>query len=133
MNAKYSQHPATQMGGVTVQLQWTAGTSGAVPAAPQFKHDAQPISALTKLGGTGIYKFAMREPAVDLLGWNIRTLQASYSASGAVYGDVTTIDVANGAGASFQVTFRTAAGAAVDLATGDKVFMALEFLTLSGV
>lgn len=103
-------------------IQFTFGTSGAAPTAlthgNSFCRIATPV---VKPAGTGLYDIFLAEPWAEFydIGYpNI--VQASYSASGACYGALVT-ESATVAAASFRIQLRTAAGAAVDAATGDVI------------
>lgn len=117
----FFQVESTKLGSKIVHLQWTAGTSGAAPASMTesgggFLDATTPITA----SGSGVYKLNMatRVPTVQHVTADV--LQASYSASGACKGFATVYN--NNASTPYiTVTFRTAAGAAVQLATGDIV------------
>jgi hypothetical protein len=121
----------------TSRFGFVAGVSGALPALSAFTPagggGATDLDAASvKAGGTGLYDFFLARTWLGLLGWEFKVLQASYSASGAVYGDVTvdnsTTAFGTGTAPKVRVTFRNAAGAAVDLAAGDTVFGALTFM-----
>lgn len=107
---------------------FTATTGGALPALSTYSERwADLKSTTTKTAATtGLYDFFLNSVWLGIAGgWTIRVIQASYSASGACYGDVTVDNVATAAAPKVRVTFRTAAGAAVDLADGDKVFVTI--------
>jgi hypothetical protein len=113
--------------------EFTATTSGAVPTSLTRAREFRTSSiAVVKPSGTGLYDFFLKEPWAKLLDWSCRTIQASYSASGACYGEVTVDNVATVAAPKVRVTFFTAAGAAVDLATGDIVRLRLDLQNLVG-
>lgn len=111
---------------------FTAGSAGALPALSAFSvpgtaRDLDP-STTKVAASTGLYDFVLDKPYLALLGWNFRVIQASYSASGACKGDVTIDNVATAGTPKVRVTFRTAAGAAVDLAAGDVVYAELNLM-----
>ena len=110
---------------VTLGIKFVAGASGALPALSAFLpkiagNNLDP--ATTKVASsTGLYDFFLANSYQALRGWNFNVIQASYSASGACKGHVT-VDSVGLATPKVRVTFYTAAGAAVDLASGDKVY-----------
>jgi len=113
-----------------IRFGFTAGASGAVPALSAFTipgttRDLDPATGKVA-ASTGLYDFFFKYPFLALLpGWEIQVIQASYSASGAVEGYITVDNVATAGAPKVRVTFRTAAGAAVDLASGDQVFVVI--------
>lgn len=110
-----------QRGVVNIDLDLTLGTSGATSGVVPKYGDG--ISSIV-LSGTGVYTVNFQDGYVDCLNIIHNVIQASYSASGAVYLTWTT-DYTYAAGppsvASVVLTARTAAGAAVTPATGDKL------------
>jgi hypothetical protein len=110
-----------QFGVVNVDLDITLGTNGATSGVTPTRGDG--ILSIV-LSGTGVYTVTFQDGYVDCLSIVANVIQASYSASGAVYMTWTT-DYAYAAGppatATVVLTARTAAGAAVTPATGDKL------------
>jgi hypothetical protein len=106
---------------------FAAGAAGALPALSAFTIPGTTRdldAATTKVAATtGLYDFFFKYPFLALLpGWSFRVIQAAYSAAGACEGYITVDNAATAAAPKVRVTFRTAAGAAVDLASGDVVF-----------
>jgi hypothetical protein len=98
---------------VGVDLKFTAGTSGAVPASLTFSAG---VKSVVKSGNTYVVTF--QDGYVGLLGVVGNVLQATYSASGAVIiQPVAVTDTTSPAVVTLQPY--TAAGGAVALATGD--------------
>jgi hypothetical protein len=79
-------------------------------------------------GGSGVYTVTFQNGYVDCLNIIENVIQATYSASGAVYMTWTT-DSSNGATPSVVLTARTAAGAAVQPATGDRLKLTFRMAT----
>ena len=103
-----------------LNLQFTAGTSGAVPASFTRSND---IDSVTK--STNDYLVKLLRGRTALTDWSIKVKQATYNAStGACSGNVTVDDVA-GTTKTATVSFYNAAGTAVALATGDVVRITL--------
>ena len=113
-------------GVVNLDLDMTLGTNGAtsgvVPAL------AKGILSVT-LSGTGVYTVVFMDGYVECLNIIENIIQASYSASGAVYFTWTT-DAANANPCQVVLTARTAAGAAVTPATGDRLKLTFRMLRL---
>jgi hypothetical protein len=112
----------------TAHFVFTAGASGALPALSAYSEKWADLKSTTTktAASTGLYDFFLNSVWLGIAGgWSIGVIQASYSASGACYGDITVDNVSTAAAPKFRVTFRTAAGAAVDLASGDKVFVSV--------
>jgi len=112
-------------GVVTLDLQFTAGSSGAFPATVTRGKEFNVATCTKVASSTGLYDLFLRETWLYLLNENVKVIQASYSASGAVHGFVTVDSVNSTTAPKVRVTFRTAAGAAVDLASGDIVRVTL--------
>lgn len=113
-----------QPGRTYIDLQFTAGASGAVPTT--FIKDAG-ITSVTKTGATtGIYVVTLSQVYLaGLLSFPVIGIkQATYSATtGACFALLTTNAVATTG--AITVTFVNAAGAAVDLAEGDIVYFSV--------
>lgn len=110
-------------------LQFVAGASGAVPTYPgSFARSSEAVAAVSKPAGTGIYRVALAETYFNIGALTVTTLQASFATTGAYEWTFTTDNVANGLATTpyFEITFRTVAGAAVDLASGDTVYMSFD-------
>lgn len=103
---------------VWCDLVMTLGTSGAVPASFTFGDGILNVVS----GGSGVYTVTFRDGYAACLNIIENIVQASYSASGAVYFTWTTDNVGT-ATSTVVLTARTAAGAAVQPATGDKVYL----------
>ncbi len=105
---------------ITSRMVVTLSTSGAVPTSFTV---ADGIISLSS-AGSGVYTATLGRGAPYLVSFTCDTLQASYSASGACYSNLTTDNVA-AATPTVVFTTRTAAGAAVQPATGDKLFITI--------
>jgi len=103
---------------ITSRMVVTLTTSGAVPSSFTVADGLISLSS----AGSGVYTVTLGRGAPTLLDLTVKTKQASYSASGACRGRLTTDNVA---GATPTVTFttETAAGAAVQPASGDILFI----------
>lgn len=101
---------------VTIRYCATLGASGAAPSVPTR---ADGFGVLVS-AGSGVYTLPLIRGGKELLEFHVECLQASYSVDGAVYGDVTTDNVA-GATPTIVFTMRDADGVAVQPATGDKI------------
>jgi hypothetical protein len=110
-----------QYGIVNIDLDVTLGTNGATTGATINYGDG--ILSIV-LSGTGVYTVTFQDGYIECLNIIENIIQASYSASGAVYFTWTT-EYAYSAGppaaATVVLTARTAAGAAVTPATGDRI------------
>lgn len=110
-----------QQGTVNVDLDVTLGTNGATTGATINRGDG--ILSIV-LSGTGVYTVTFQDGYVDCLNIIENVIQATYSASGAVYMTWTTgyaYSAGPPAAATVVLTARTAAGAAVTPATGDRL------------
>jgi hypothetical protein len=102
-----------QQGVVGVDLEFTAGTSGAVPASLGRAHG---IASVVKSSNDYIVTF--EDSYVAFMGGFGGVKQASFSTSGACSVDASA-DAVTGATPTVTLSPRTGAGAAVALATGD--------------
>lgn len=102
---------------VWIDLDITLGTSGATTGiVPAFGAGIKSIA----LSGTGIYTVTFQDGYRDCLNVIPGVIQATYSASGAVYMTWTSDNSAT-ATPTVVLVARTAAGAAVTPATGDRL------------
>jgi len=118
MASKYSLNSDTR-GVEQIILQFTAGTSGAVPT--KFTR-AKEIYSVTK--STNDYVVKLTRGRTALIDWSVKVIQATPSVSGAWEGKVTVDDVA-GTTKSVTLSFYGADGTAHALAAGDIMRMVL--------
>lgn len=102
---------------VNVDLDVTLGTSGATTGATINVGDGV-LSIVNS--GTGVYTVTFQDPYWECLNVIENVIQASYSATGAVYMTWTS-DSSNTTTPTVVLNARTAAGAAVQPATGDRL------------
>lgn len=108
---------SAQPGVVWIDLVATLGTSGASASATiAYQYGIKSLSD----NGSGVYTITFQDGYVACLNIIENIIQASYSASGAVYFTWTT-DTSNTGTPVVTLTARTAAGAAVQPATGDII------------
>lgn len=107
-----------QRGVVNIDLTMVLGTAGAVPAT--FTIGDGILNVVS--GGSGVYTVTFQDGYQACLNIIENIIQASYSASGAVYFTWTT-DSSSSTTPTVVLTARTAAGAAVQPATGDKIYL----------
>lgn len=105
---------------VNVDLDITLGTAGATSGITPAVGDG--ILSIVS-GGSGVYTVTFQDGYVGCLNIIENVIQASYSASGAVYMTWTTAYTFSGGVATVVLTTRTAAGAAVQPATGDRLLL----------
>jgi hypothetical protein len=109
---------------VDIPVKFTAGASGAVPALSAFaQHNG--VAAVTKPSGTGIYKITLEDAYLARVGFIRDVKQASYSSSGACHIQITADTTSDPTDPSVTLLVTTAAGAAVNLASGDVVTITL--------
>ena len=109
-----------QKGVVWVDLDITLGTAGATTGViPNFGDGILSIVS----GGSGVYTVTFQDGYVGCLNIIENVIQATYSASGAVYMTWTTAYAFASNAATVVLTARTAAGAAVQPATGDRLLL----------
>jgi len=114
-------------GAVRTHVGLTAGTNGAVPSS--FTR-ARYVDSIVK--GTHTYAIKLSRGATALLDWSVKVIQASPSTSGAWEAKVTAEDVA-GSTRTITIGFFDKDGAAVDMATGDKLSCTFELKTSPGL
>lgn len=102
---------------VWIDLDMTLGTNGATSGVVPKTSDG--ILSVV-LSGTGVYTVTFQDGYVNCLNVVENIIQASYSASGAVYFTWTSDNSATTT-PTVVLTARTAAGAAVTPATGDRL------------
>ncbi len=107
---------------VTLHLVIPIGAAGAVGTATS-SHEFL-VSGPLVHGGTGVYTVHFRETWYNLLGYSLQCQQASYSASGADHVTLVTNSVRTAG--TIVVTALTAAGAPVDPASGDILFLTFD-------
>lgn len=107
-----------QRGVVNIDLVMTLGTAGAIPTS--FTYGDGILKVVS--GGSGVYTVTFQDGYQACLNIIQTIIQASYSASGAVYFTWTT-DSSSSTTPTVVLTARTAAGAAVQPATGDVVHL----------
>lgn len=108
---------------ITSRMVVTLGTSGAIPTTDPVYTVADGIISLSS-AGSGVYTATLGRGAPTLVSFRCETKQASYSASGACSGRLTTDNVAAST-PTVVFTTQTAAGAAVQPATGDKLYITI--------
>lgn len=123
----YHDYLSYESGRNFVDIEFTAGVAGAVPAVntAAFPHPGAGVVASIVKGGVGVYTINLNDAWVDLLVFRGWTIQAAYSAAGACHVMVT----ANNSGAatpSITVLVVNAAGAAVNPTTGDTIYFNFE-------
>lgn len=107
---------------VTLHLVIPIGAAGAPGTATNSKGFV--TSGPLTHGSTGQYTVNLLESWIAILGYNLNCKQASYSSSGAVEAVIVT-DAVKSAG-TLLIECLTSAGAAVDPANGDILFLTLE-------
>lgn len=103
-----------QVGTVSIYLQFTAGTSGAVPST--FTTSTGIVS-VTK--STNDYIVLFDSAYLKLVDFSVHVLQASFAAAGACYGNVTATSFADSTPTVTLSFFKGSDGTAVALAEGD--------------
>jgi hypothetical protein len=126
MNRMTSQDGADfQRSTVNIDLDIVLGTAGATTGIVP-KVGAGILSIVS--GGSGVYTVTFQDGYTDCLNVIENVIQAAYSATGAVYMTWTT-DSSATATPSVVLTARTAAGAAVQPATGDRLKLTFRMAT----
>ena len=124
---RYTNQDASsfQPGKVTIDIQFVAGTSGAVPSALSGYVRADGILGMV-LSATGVYEVLFQDAYVGLDSESFRVQQATYSAAAGAAGDLIVNDVSSGTSPSvtFQC-FRRDTGAAIAVTEGDTVRITL--------
>lgn len=111
-------------GVVNLDLDITLGTSGASSGVtPLIGKGILSVSD----NGSGVFTITFQDGYVECLNVIENVIQASYSATGAVYMTWTT-DAADANPCKVVLTARTAAGAAVQPATGDRLKLTFRML-----
>jgi hypothetical protein len=128
---------AFQPGRVKLDIQFTAGTSGAVPTTFSAFTIADGLDgSLTTpmtLTGTGVYTCLLADAYVRLLSAKFSVIQATYNAAHGQEGYVITNSVTDATtpAVAFQCT-RPDTGAAVAVTSGDVVCITLELQRMTG-
>lgn len=120
---QFSDINSSSSGRNFIDLQWTSGASGAVPATLDRNGSGEIVSVVH--GATGVYTITLANPWADFLVFTSWVRQASYSASGACFVRITA-DNTQSSPATFVVLAVTAAGAAVEPASGDVIYINIE-------
>jgi hypothetical protein len=110
-----------QAGRCFIDLIYTSGASGAVPSP--LGNFAFGITSVTRTG-TGLFTIVFDGQASALLNYTLNNHQATYSASGACFVQVTGVTLST---RTITIQTVTAAGAAVDPASGDILHMTFQF------
>lgn len=123
----FSDQTAFDSGLVTLNLEWTSGATGAVPAlnSANFPHSGVGEVVSVVRGGVGVFTITLTQAWFDLIrfvGW---TIQAAYSAAGACNVRVTANNT-GAATATLVLLVTNAAGAAVDPTTNDVMYVNLQ-------
>jgi hypothetical protein len=108
---------------VDVYLKMTLGSSGAVPSDLGTSGVSAGVTAVSS-AGSGVYNITLAGPYAEFIDFGQSIIQASYSASGACAAFVTAY---SGSAGTIQITTRTAAGAAVQPASGDIIRLKFTF------
>ena len=105
-----------QRGVVTVDIEFTAGTSGAVPALSAFARRWGVLSVV--LSATGLYTVTLQQKYAAILNYTVNVLQSTYDAT---HGDKATVDADTITGQVIPFQVRATDGTAVALTSGDKI------------
>lgn len=121
----FSDLTGMESGRVFLDLAWTSGASGAVPAALSR---SMGITSVVH-GATGVYVITFKEQwKSGVLSFSRHVRQATYSASGACVVQMTG-NAINTAAPTITILVTNAAGAAVEPASGDVIGMTFELQT----
>jgi hypothetical protein len=120
----YPDFSSMQTGTVKVPVQWTSGGTGAVPALSAFKYKAG-ITSVTR-NSAGLFTIVFPAACKGIFGVYGNVVQASYSASGAVSPIIKANNMTVLGTHSIQIQTSTAAGAAVDPASGDVIMLVFD-------
>lgn len=113
-----------ESGKVGIDLEWTSGASGAVPALTAFSHGGVGQVTSVAKGATGVLTITMTDKWDDLLQFNGWVIQAAYSSAGACNVRVTANNT-SAAAKTLVLLVTNAAGAAVDPTTNDTIYINL--------
>jgi hypothetical protein len=116
----FSDATSYESGRTYIDLAWTSGASGAVPAALSRSMAIKSVAH----GATGVYVITFKEPwknGILEFSWHIR--QASYSKTGACVIQETANAITNATTPTVTILVTTAAGDAVEPASGDVIAM----------
>lgn len=110
---------------VNIDLDITLGTAGATSGiTPNVGEGILSIVS----GGSGVYTVTFQDGYIGCLNITENVIQVSYSASGAVYMTWTTAYAFASNAATVVLTTRTAAGAAIQPATGDRLLLTFRMM-----
>lgn len=128
--AYFSDQYASVPGWNRLVIKYTCGSSGAVPTYPGSLTLA-PTDQVSNvaLSGTGVLTVTLRDQWEHYIGKTADIVQSSYSASGACGLKTTTVNSGNST-QNLVFTFVTAAGAAVNPASGDIVILVIDLMHL---
>ncbi len=119
----YPDYSSTQQGLNMIPIQWTSGSTGAVPALSAFKY-RQGVTSVTR-DGTGLYTIVLPAACKGVFGLIDNIVQASFSTTGAVRAVIIANNLTVTGTHSIQIKTVTAADAAVDPASGDVIMLTL--------
>lgn len=117
----FSDETEMNSGHVRLNLKWTSGASGAVPAALTLYAG---VTSVTH-GATGVYTILLDDACVAFEGMDVTIIQAADSASGACTARVTADNTTDPDTRTLVIKTVTAAGAAVEPASGDVICLTL--------
>ncbi len=130
----FTDQSGFQPGRVTLDIQFAAGSSGAVPTDLADYVRSNGIDSM-ELAATGVYTVHLSDCYVELIGGTFAVTQATYDATHARNGDIidTGTDVTDPDDPS--VTFQSAnsAGSATAVTSGDIVRITLTLQRLEGI
>lgn len=115
-----------QIGTVNIYLQFTAGTSGAVPTTFASKTG---IVSVTK--STNDYIVLFDSAYLKLVDYNIQIQQLSFAATGTCYGNISARSFTDSTPTVTMSFYRGSDGTAVALTEGDIVTARFEFTYLA--
>jgi hypothetical protein len=129
----FTDESSFQPGRVVLDIEFAAGSSGAVPTALSGYTRKAGIASMD-LAATGVYTVHLSDVYQGLIGASFSVEQASYDATHACAGDVIDSDVSDSPDplVTFQA-FNNSAGAAAAVTSGDIVRITLVLQRLHAV
>lgn len=119
----YPDHSCTIPARVVVPVQWTSGSTGAVPALSAFKFKTG-VKSVTR-NGAGDYTIVLNSPCKNATAFSGSVNQASFALSGACQVVLKADTSTNLTTPAIRFQVCTAPGVAVDPASGDVVRLEL--------
>src|SRR5258707_14823502 len=120
----YPDYSSQAQGSVKTPVQWTSGSTGAVPALSAFAF-REGIKSVTR-DTLGIFTIVFQNAAAGFIGMSETIVQASYSAAGACHAVITSNNIKDPDLHSITINTVKADGTVVDPTTNDVIALVFD-------